>query len=127
MSEEDNRRILEGLWGPGPTALSAEAEYGLRAEDFVMEMPQSGERVVGRDKMRAMQEAYPSPPAARVRRIVGSGDLFVVEMVSDYPGAGTYYVANIVEFKDGKITRETRYYGHPFEAAEWRARWVERM
>jgi hypothetical protein len=32
-----------------------------------------------------------------------------------------------VEFRDGKIARETRYYSAPFEAPEWRARFVERM
>ena len=44
------------------TNLSAEAEYELRHEDFVMEMPQSGERIRGREKMREFQEAYPTPP-----------------------------------------------------------------
>src|ERR687890_717856 len=42
--------------------LSAEAEYELRHPDYVMEMPQSGERIRGRDAMRAFQEAYPNPP-----------------------------------------------------------------
>jgi hypothetical protein len=30
-----------------------------------MEMPQSGERIRGREKMREFQEAYPNPPAMR--------------------------------------------------------------
>ena len=30
--------------------LSAEEEYELRHEDYVMEMPQSGERILGREK-----------------------------------------------------------------------------
>jgi hypothetical protein len=33
----------------------------------------------------------------------------------------------IVEFRDGKIVRETRYYADPFEAPAWRAEWVESM
>jgi hypothetical protein len=33
----------------------------------------------------------------------------------------------IVEFRDGKIWRDTRYYAEPFEAPAWRAQWVERM
>jgi hypothetical protein len=33
----------------------------------------------------------------------------------------------IVEFRDGKIWRDTRYYAEPFEAPEWRAQWVEQM
>jgi SnoaL-like protein len=127
MGEAENRSLLENLFGVGPLTLSAEAEYEARADDFVMEMPQSGERIVGRDKMRAMQEAFPAPPAATVGRIVGSGDLFVMQAVSYYPDAGRFFVANIVEFKDGKIARETRYYAEPFEAPEWRSKWVERF
>ena len=34
-------------------------------------------------------------------------------------------VVNILEFQDGKILRETRYYADPFEAPAWRAQWVE--
>jgi hypothetical protein len=106
--------------------LSAEAEYELRHPDYVMEMPQSGERVRGRDKMREFQEAYPNPPTIQPRRVVGSGDVWVVEARSDY-GGRIYHLALIVEFRDGKIWRDTRYYAEPFEAPAWRAQWVERM
>jgi hypothetical protein len=51
-----------------------------------MEMPQSGERIRGRENMRAFQEAYPNPPSIRPRRVVGSGDVWVVEARSDYGG-----------------------------------------
>ena len=125
-TEAENRKILEGMFGvDGALLLSPEQEYEARSPDYVMEMPQSGERIVGRDAMRAMQEAFPNPPDAKVRRIVGSGDLFVMEAVSDYPGGGVFHVANVVEFADGKIVRETRYYAEPFDPPEWRAAWVE--
>ncbi len=124
-AEADNRRILEGLFGAdGSLLLSPEQEYEARSPDYVMEMPQSGERIVGRDAMRAMQEAFPNPPSGSVRRIIGSGDLFVVEGVADYDGQ-VFRVANIVEFSDGKIVRETRYYAEPFDPPEWRSAWVE--
>jgi hypothetical protein len=72
-----------------------------------------------------MQDAYPGPPPqATVRRIVGSGDVWVVEARSDYSGR-IYYVAVIFEFREGKIMRETRYYADPFEAPAWRAPLVE--
>jgi hypothetical protein len=32
-----------------------------------------------------------------------------------------------VEFRDGTIWRDTRYYAEPFQAPEWRAQWVEPM
>jgi hypothetical protein len=127
MGEKENREILEGLFGDGTLKLSPEDEYNIRADDFVMEMPQSGERISGRDTMRAFQEAYPNPPKAKLRRIVGSGDLFVMEAFSDYGGDDTYNVVMVVEFKDGKIRRETRYYAKPFEPPEWRAQWVEKI
>jgi hypothetical protein len=126
VGEAENRRILEGMFGvEGALLLSPEQEYEARSPDFVMEMPQSGERIVGRDAMRSMQEAFPNPPDAKVRRIVGSGDLFVMEAISNYQGT-IFHVTNIVEFVDGKIVRETRYYAEPFEAPAWRAEWVER-
>jgi hypothetical protein len=125
-AEAENRKILEGMFGAdGALLLSPEQEYEARSPEYVMEMPQSGERIVGRDAMLAMQRAYPNPPDAKVRRIIGSGDLFVMEAVSDYPGGGVFHVTDIVEFSGGKIVRETRYYAEPFDPPEWRAEWVE--
>ena len=104
----------------------AEQEYELRHEDYVVEMPQSGERINGRDKMRAFQEAYPNPPSIRLRRVVVRDGLWVAEAVSDY-GGRISHVVNIIELREGKIFRETRYYSDPFEAPAWRAQWVERL
>lgn len=50
-----------------------------------------------------------------------------IEGRADYGGGQIAHVANIVEFRDGRIWREVRYYAEPFEAPEWRAQWVERM
>jgi hypothetical protein len=125
--QHDYRAILEGLFGDGMLRLDAAAEHELRHDDYVMEMPQSGERVRGRDNMRAMQEAFPNPPDAELRRIVGSGDVWVMELTSDYGDGDVYVVTDIVEFRDGKIAKETRYYAQPFEAPAWRAQWTERM
>jgi hypothetical protein len=47
-----------------------------------------------------------------------------MEGVSDYQGA-IFHATDIVEFSDGKIIRETRYYAEPFEPPEWRVAWVE--
>jgi hypothetical protein len=121
MNGQDNRLTLEQYLAG---ALDSTQEYAIRHEDVVIDMPQSGERIRGRDNMKAMQDAYPEPPKVTVRRIVGSGDLYVVELRSDY-GGRIYYVAMIIEFREGKIIRETRYYADPFEAPSWRAQWVE--
>jgi len=121
MNGQNNRLKLERYF-QGP--LNAEQEYEMRHEDVVIDMPQSGERIRGRDNLKAMQDAYPGPPKITLRRIVGSGDVWVVEGRADYSGR-IYYVANIIEFREGKIIRETRYYADPFEAPAWRAPWVE--
>ena len=55
---------------------------------------------------------------------MGSGEVWIVELTGDYNGR-ICHVANILEFRDGKIARETRYYAEPFEAPAWRAQWVE--
>jgi hypothetical protein len=122
MEEADVRELFARLF----ERMSPEEEHELRHPDFVMEMPQSGERIRGRENMRAMQEHFPAPPSIELRRVVGSGDVWAIEMRSDYDGH-VYHVVMIVEFLDGKIVRETRYYADPFEAPEWRAEWVEAM
>ena len=124
---DQRQEIIEGMFRGGKLSLDAQAEYDLRHDEYVMEMPQSGERIRGREKMRSMQEAFPNPPSAEIRRIVGSGDVWVLEGISDYGDEDTYHVADIIEFRDGKIVKETRYYSKPFEAPEWRAPWVEKM
>lgn len=107
--------------------LGAESGYGVRHEDFVMEMPQSGERIRGRERMREFQGAYPpAPPSMRLRRLVVRERLWVAEVVSDY-GEQSFHYVSIVELKDGKVWRDTRYYyyAEAFEVPEWRSRWVE--
>ena len=105
------------------TGLSAEDEYRVRHPDYVMEMPQSGERI--REAMRAMQEAFPTPPRLTVRRVVGAGHVWVLEGVNDY-GGEVWHVALVLEFDgEGRIVRDTRYYAQPLEPPTWRAPWVE--
>ncbi len=122
MNDQEIRETLTTLM----THLDADAEYELRHDDFVAEMPQSGERIRGRANMRAMQRAFPPDraPTFRVRRVSGGGDVWMVEAIGDY-GGEMYFVVCVFELRDGKIVRETRYYPQAFEAPEWRAKWVE--
>jgi hypothetical protein len=92
----------------------------------VLEYPQSGERIRGRRNIQASRFAQPSEKRFTVRRILGASDLWVTEFVLTYDGRPSYTVS-IMEFKDGKVTRETQYFGDAFEPGPSRARWVERM
>lgn len=111
---ERNRRILEGMLD-GDTFAPPEVEYRHRSNDFVAEIPQTGERIEGRDELRRLQEAFGDPPRVRLQRISGEGDFWAVETIQSYGGDGDYHVCVLVEFTDGKISRETRYYGRPLE------------
>jgi hypothetical protein len=123
LDEHQVRRFLAELFSD----LSAEAEYNARHEDYVMEMPQSAERIRGREKMRLFQENYPAPPTIQLRRVVVREGLWVIEGVNDYGEGQVFTVVLIIELKDGKMWRDTRYYTKPFEAPEWRAELVERF
>jgi hypothetical protein len=120
MDEQEARQFLMALL----TKLSPEEEYELRDAAYVMEMPQSGERIRGRDNMRAFQEAYPDPPTIELRRMLVRDGLWVAELVSDYSGR-RFHAVLILELLGGKILRDTRYYAEPFEPPAWRTRWVE--
>ena len=123
MDEQQAHRFLTQLLS---NHIPAEEYKARHPEDYVMEMPQSGERIRGREKMREFQEAYPNPPSMQLRRMLVRDGLWVAELVSDY-GGQVYDVALIIELRDGKMWRDRWYFAEPFEAPEWRAQWVERM
>jgi hypothetical protein len=92
----------------------------------VLEYPQSGESIRGRRNIQASRIAQPSEKRFMVRRILGAADLWVTEFVLTYDGRPSYTVS-IMEFVDGKVARETQYFGDPFEPGPSRAQWVEQM
>jgi hypothetical protein len=126
MDEQQARRFLTELF----TVLSAEKEYETRHEDYAMEMPQSGERIRGPENMRAFQRArnyHSTPPQSlRLSRVLVKEGLWVVEGVIDYDDGRVLDVV-VSELKDGKMWRDRWYFAEPFEAPEWRSRWVEWM
>ena len=92
----------------------------------MLEYPQCGERISGRRNIQAFRAAQPNKKRFAVRRIVGSGDLWVTEYVLTYDGKPSYTVS-IMEFRDGKVVRETQYFGDPFAPGSSRSQWVERI
>jgi SnoaL-like domain len=131
MDEKEAYRFLTELF----SNLDPEEEYAVRHEDYVLEMPQSGERIRGRENMRAFQRFYsthsPSDPMRRIRlrRVLVKEGLWVVEGAADYDDDGRLALDVVVisELRDGKMWRDRWYFAEPFEAPEWRSQWVERM
>ena len=99
-------------------------------DDFVEEWPQSGERLT-KDASLRMAESYPqmsgTSPTFTYRRMLGGGDVFVVEGTIDYGDGVPVRYVGVGELRDGKVTRMTEYFANPFEAPAWRADFVDRM
>ena len=125
MESDKLREALARHWAASD-ANDFEAEHEIYREDAVLEYPQSGERIRGRRNIQASRTAQPNQKRFTVRRIVGAGQLWVTEFILTYDGQPSYTVS-IMEFEDGKVARETQYFGDPFEPGPSRAQWVERM
>ena len=125
MNDQEIRRALDQHWAASD-AYDFEEEHQIYLDDAVLEYPQSGERISGRYKIQASRTAQPNRKRFDVRRIVGSGDLWVTEYVLTYDGKPSYTVS-IMEFRDGKVVRETQYFGDPFAPGPSRSQWVERI
>jgi hypothetical protein len=126
MPDNQIRAALDAHWHAS-AAGDADAEHAIYAVDAICDYPQSGERILGRSNLQALRSHHPGRPSGfQVRRIVGSGDLWLTEYIITYQGQPAYTVS-IMEFSDGKVVRETQYFADPFAAPPWRARWVERM
>ena len=125
MDANGIREALDRHW-TASDANDFETEHDIYREDAVLEYPQSGERIRGRHNIQASRAAQPNSKRFQVRRIVGTGDLWVTEFILFYDGRPSYSVS-VMEFLQGKVARETQYFGDPFEPGPSRAQWVERM
>ena len=122
----DNRATLERFVGAMIRG-EWDAVGQVMADDAVVDWPQSGERMVGRQACLMVYRNYPGgPPRDELQRITGGPDVFTIEARGDYP-TERVYMTSIVEFRDGKIARQTDYFASAFEAPAWRAEWVQRV
>lgn len=148
MTEPSARAVVEAFIRAIETK-DFPAAAGLLTDDYIDEMPQSGELTRGRANFQAIAENYPGgvgtvDPASRalagaddrwvmtpsfsILRIEGSGNTFTYTGSIRYPGSDeTWQMVVIAVVRDGKIAKTTSYYAAPFEAPAWRAPFVERM
>jgi ketosteroid isomerase-like protein len=125
MQEQQIRAALDQHWAASD-ANDFETEHRIYHEDAVLEYPQSGERTRGRSNIQNQRASQPSKKHFSIRRIIGTGALWVTEFILTYDGKPSYTVS-IMEFKGDKVARETQYFADPFVAPAFRAEWVERM
>jgi len=125
MDDRTARQALQRHW-QASDAGDFTVEHEIYHEDAVLDYPQSGERIRGRRNIQESRFLQPNKKRFAVRRIIGSGDLWVSEFILSYDGVPSYSVS-IMQFRDGLVANETQYFGDPFEPGPSRAHLVERV
>ena len=125
MEDRDVRAALDRHWAASD-ANDFEGEHRIYREDAVLEYPQSGERICGRKNIQLSRSAQPNQKRFSVRRIVGTGNLWITEYILTYDDRPSYTVS-IMEFDNGEVTRETQYFSDAFKPGASRAQWAEQM
>lgn len=97
-------------------------------DQYMLEWPQSGERIHGRANFVAINENYPAHGRweFKVHRIIAERD----EVVSDVDVTDGKIKGRVITFsttQDGKILHQIEFWPDPFEAPAWRAQWVEKI
>jgi ketosteroid isomerase-like protein len=122
----DSKQIVERFWAAMQTNdFKAVGEF--LHDDFILEWPQSGERIRGRSNFVTVNGHYPAHGRWEftIHRIIAEGD----EVVSDVgvtDGAITGRAITFSTVRDGKIVHQTEFWPDPFEPAGWRTGWVEK-
>lgn len=98
------------------------------APDFVLEWPQSRERIRGAARFAQMNSEYPAhgPWRFTVHRLFGS-DTEAVSEVTVTDGVQTARAVSLFTVLAGKITRLVEYWPEPYAAPANRAHLVETM
>jgi SnoaL-like domain len=125
MRDQDVQDALQRHW----VASDAEdfaGEHEIYEDHAVLEYPQSGERIHGRQRIQEWRTAQSDKRRFTIRRLLGSGALWVSEITVTYDER-TVWLVSIMEFEGKKVVRETQYFGSPFDPDPSCARWVERM
>ena len=116
-------------------------------EDFVQEIPQSGERVLGIENYKAILANYPGrneapiegryiravgeeprytmTPTFTLERVQGQGDSPVGICSLRYPDGSVWWHILFLTIRHDKIARSVEFFAPEFPAPEWRAQWVE--
>jgi ketosteroid isomerase-like protein len=123
MRDQEIRAAIDRHWAASDCG-DLETEHSIYSDDAVLEYPQSGERIRGRRNIQLTRTIQPNKKRFSVRRVIGSGDLWITEYILSYDGKPSHTVS-IMEFNGLQVQRETQYFADPFEASPARAPWVE--
>lgn len=147
-SAHHNRAALERMWQIVTSGVYDDLEEVLHP-DFVQEIPQSGERIVGIENFRQVlkhlpgggsgltiatdphiagdEEHYVMTPTFSVVKVEGIGDEITSYVKAKYPDGSDWYIVTFSSYKDGKLLKRVDFYAPFFEPPKWRAEWAEQM
>ena len=134
------RRYVAALIDNNADVLSA-----IRARQWTVSWPQSGELVRGTENEQAIKVNYPGgaptfAPRGRLigsedrwafsplgvpYRVAGEGESFWADWEITYPDGRRYFAVILIELRDDQVWRETQYWAECFDPPKWRAEWVE--
>ena len=123
----NNKQIVENFWLTMATN-DFYAAAQLLHDDYILEWPQSGERIRGMDNFAAINTNYPAEGKWRftINQIVAEGDM----VVTDVTATDGKMIGRVITFsttRDGKIWKQVEFWPDPFEAPGWRTQWIEKM
>jgi hypothetical protein len=132
-------------WAQGFQQMLSNREFDRLPEfihaDCVHDYPQSGERITGLAKIRAVFENYPGglgrsdaesldvagddrrwamAPNFTLVSVTGSGSSYSSVVRARYPDDSVWYVVTMFELTDGKQSHASLYFAPEFEAPDWR-------
>ncbi|HEX9333795.1 MAG TPA: nuclear transport factor 2 family protein [Anaerolineales bacterium] len=124
---EKSKQVIEGFWAAMQTNDFKSAGEWLH-DDYMLEWPQSRERIRGRANFVAINEHYPAQGrwGFRIHHII-TEERQVVSDVEVTDGVITARVITFSTVRDGKIIHQTEFWPDPFEPQAWRAEWVEKV
>ncbi|MBC7875685.1 MAG: nuclear transport factor 2 family protein [Anaerolineales bacterium] len=123
----NNKQLVESFWKTMATN-DFYAVAQLLHDDYILEWPQSSERIRGLANFTAINTYYPAEGkwTFQINHIVADGDIVVTDVnISD--GTRQDRAITFSTLRDGKIWKQIEFWPEPFEAPAWRANWVEKI
>jgi SnoaL-like protein len=123
----DSKQILENFWSMMETN-DFYAAAQLLHHEYILEWPQSGERIRGRDNFAAINAAYPVEGKWHftINQIVAED----ASVVTDVTVTDSKRIDRVITFstiRDEKIWKQIEFWADKTEPPAWRSRWVEMM
>jgi len=141
MNDDEMVARIKEVFETGDMEAYGKELQAITADDMVQEYPQSGERFVGIDNIRAVYERYPGglgkqdlaslrvtdrdrpwamAPNFTLVRVSGSGDSYTSAVKARYPDGSDWYVISMIELVEGRMAHGTIFFAPVFDAPEWR-------